>query len=210
LYDRDIAQEPQDHIYLHNMQRAGPSWVVPSLEIEMRTLGGNLLAVLAIVGMAIPVQAFADTQATTSAPSVTDVALSATGELHGQVVQSSGRPVTNAAVQVSHKGRVIAEIKTDGAGRYGVKGLRSGLHVVKTSEGQQVCRFWTNHTAPAAAKKSLVMSADSHVVRGQLLGGGFGTLLGGAVVGGTAAAATWTTFGQDTFNLPAGAPPASP
>jgi hypothetical protein len=176
----------------------------------MRTFGGNLLAALVIVGMAIPVQAFADTQTTKSASSVTDVALSATGELHGQLVQSSGRPVTNAAVQVSHKGSVIAEVRTDGAGRYAVKGLRSGLHAVKTPEGQHVCRFWTKHTAPAAAKKRLVMSVDSQVIRGQLLGGGLGPLLGGAVVGGTVVTTAWTSFGQDTFNLASGAPPASP
>lgn len=176
----------------------------------MSTFGGNSLAALAILVLAIPVQTFADTQTTKSAVGITDVALSANGALRGQIVQSSGQPVTNATVQVSHKGKVIAEIKTDASGRYAVKGLRSGLHVVKTSEGQQVCRFWTNHTAPAAARKSLVMSADSQVVRGQLLGGGFGSLLGGAVVGTTAAAATWTTVGESTFNLDAGAPPASP
>ena len=83
----------------------------------MRTFGGNLLAALVIVGMAIPVQAFADTQTTKSASSVTDVALSATGELHGQLVQSSGRPVTNAAVQVSHKGSVCVSLRKKVSGK---------------------------------------------------------------------------------------------
>ncbi|HIE97382.1 MAG TPA: carboxypeptidase regulatory-like domain-containing protein, partial [Fuerstia sp.] len=121
----------------------------------MKTFAANSLAALSVLAMSLPVQAFADTETTKTAPSVTDVALSATGELHGQVVQSSGRPVSNAAVQVLHKGTVIAEVKTDGTGRYAVKGLRSGLHVVKTSQGRHVCRFWTGQTAPAAAKKSL-------------------------------------------------------
>ncbi len=186
--------------------------LAPSLETEMINFAANSLVALAIVGMAIPVQTFAETKTTKTAPSVTDVALSAKGELHGQVVQSSGRPVSNAAVQVLHKGTVIAEVKTDGTGRYAVKGLRSGLHVVKTSQGRHVCRFWTGQTAPAAAKKSLVMSFDTNVVRGQNGAARFGSALGATVVAGTIAGATYTTFGQDGHNLDpgAGAPPASP
>ncbi|MDG1897841.1 MAG: carboxypeptidase-like regulatory domain-containing protein [Fuerstiella sp.] len=175
----------------------------------MRTFAGNSLAAVAIMGIAIPVHAFAETNTGKIAASVTDVALSANGELHGQVVQSSGRAVTNAVVRVSHKGSVIAEVKTDRAGRYAVKGLRSGLHVVKTSKGQQVCRFWAKHTAPSAAKKSLVMSADSHVIRGQMMAGGMGSLMGATAIAGTAAASIWTG-GQETFNLAPGTPPASP
>ncbi len=184
--------------------------VAPTLETEMKTLTGNSLAALAIVGMAIPVQAFAEKETIKTAPSVTDVALSAKGELHGKVVQSSGRPVSNAAVQVLHKGTVIAEVKTDATGRYAVKELRSGLHVVKTSQGQQVCRFWTGQMAPAAAKKSLVMSVDSHLVRGQIGASGLGSALGATTIVGAIAGTTYTTIGQETHNLDPGAPPASP
>ena len=190
--------------------RAGPSGVALSLETEMRLFSANSLAALALVGITIPTQAFAGEQTIKSAASVADVVLSASGELHGQVVQSSGRPVKNAVVQVSHKGSIIAEVKTDAEGRYAVKGVRTGLHTVKSSKSRQLCRFWTKHTAPAAARKSLVMSADSQVVRGQMLGGDLGPLLGAAVVGGTAATVVFTTIGQGTFDLGGGAPPASP
>ena len=167
----------------------------------MKIFAGNSLAALAILGMAFPVQALAEAATTNVASSVMDVALSAQGELHGQVVQSSGRPVNNAAVQVSHKGAVIAEAKTDGTGRYAIKGLRTGVHVVKTSQSQHVCRFWTDQSAPAAAKTSLVMSVESHVVRGQLIAGGLGSPLGMTLVAATTSATIWTTLGQDSFNL---------
>ena len=176
----------------------------------MKKFVGNSLAALAMVCMAIPVQAFAETEISKNAPSVTDVALSAEGELHGQIVQSTGRPVTNAAIQISNNDTVIAEVKTDGTGRYAVKGLRSGVHVVRTSQSQHVCRFWTDQTAPAAAKKSLVMSLDSHVVRGQLMAAGMGSALGAVMVAGTTIATTRTTAGQKTFKLSPDAPPASP
>ena len=181
------------------MRRTSLSWAAPSVETEMKTIGGNSLAALAIVGIAFPVQAFAEVETTNVALSVTDVALSTTGELYGKVIQSSGRPVSNAAVQVSHDGATIAEVKTDNKGRYAVKGLRSGVHVVKTSQSQHVCRFWSDQSAPSTAKKSLVMSVDSHVVRGQLMAGGVGSPLGATVVGGTTAAVIWTTVGQSNF-----------
>ena len=81
------------------MRRTSLSWAAPSVETEMKTIGGNSLAALAIVGIAFPVQAFAEVETTNVALSVTDVALSTTGELYGKVIQSSGRPVSNAAVQ---------------------------------------------------------------------------------------------------------------
>ncbi|MEZ6124077.1 MAG: carboxypeptidase-like regulatory domain-containing protein [Planctomycetaceae bacterium] len=188
----------------------------------MKTSMGSWLAGLALVAMVCPLPVSASEAAT-----VTDVSLSAAGDLHGLVVTDTGLPLANVAVQVVHDKSVVAVVRTDAAGRYVVQSLRPGVHLVRTVEGQQVCRFWNAAGAPPAARQGLVMTASQTIVRGQscgedcgedccdggcgrgcglfggggcgLLGGGGGALLPLALFGGAAAVtlASATNGGSD-------------
>lgn len=155
----------------------------------MKTSVGTILSVLAVAGLALPVQA--DNQPVPSAaPSVADIALTADGNLSGAVVRPDGKPLSNTAVQVLYKQNVVAEVKSDANGRYTVRGLRNGVHTVRSAGIQKVCRFWSASTAPRTAKKGLILSRDARIIRGQgdSLLGGLGNPAGAALFFGTTAA----------------------
>lgn len=132
----------------------------------MRMPIGNWFAALAIVGMVVP-PATAEVATQTKAPGVVDVRLTAEGDFVGAIVGDDGAPSANRPVQVLYGSRVIAEVRTDANGRYSVEGLRSGLHVIKTVNNQQVCRFWSATSAPPAARRGLLMRSSDTIVRGQ-------------------------------------------
>ena len=165
---------------------------------------GNLLAVLAIVGMALPVQA-ADVPATRT---IQDVKLTKDNLLLGVVIGATGHPESNAVVRISHGKKVVATIKTDSKGRYAVRGLRAGVHTVKTSQSQSTCRFWTAQTAPPTAKTALINSHNELVVRGQSGEGLGGVLLPLAFFGAVAAVTIVSTTDDDEQSIVT--PPASP
>lgn len=168
---------------------------------------GNLLATLAIVGMAMPVQA-AETVETVAPRTIQDVQLTKDNLLLGAVVNATGQPEANAMVQIIHGKQVIATIKTDAKGRYAVRGLRAGVHTVKTAKSQSACRFWTASTAPPAAKKALVSASNDFVVRGQSGGGIAGVVLPLAAFGAVAAVTIVSTTQDDEQTI--STPPASP
>lgn len=165
---------------------------------------GNLLAALAIVGMAVPVQA-ADAPAKRT---IQDVQLTKDNLLLGVVVGSTGQPEANAMVQISHGTQVVATIKTDTKGRYAVRGLRAGVHSVKTANHQETCRFWTAKTAPPTAKKALITANNEYVLRGQSGEGIGNVLLPLAFFGAVAAVTIVSTTGDDEQTV--STPPASP
>ena len=97
----------------------------------MKTSVGNWLSAIAIIGMAIPVQA-----AEISASAVTDVALSNSGSFSGAVVNDAGKPVANTPVQVMHQQTVVAQAKTDAVGRVRTHPLAHTQRVIaETREG---------------------------------------------------------------------------
>ncbi len=178
----------------------------------MKTSIGTWLSVLAVIGMAVPVQAVDSPVRKQSV--VSDVALTATGELVGLVVSRSGKPLTGLPVHVVHRQKIIAKVKTDGSGHYRVRGLRTGLHTVQTVNGQSECRFWSADAAPPKVKRQLQLVAGDSVVRGQN-GGSIdgGTMLGIAVFGATAAAVAISVSDSDDATPVASSttpPPASP
>lgn len=129
----------------------------------IKTLG-NWMAGCAIVAMTFSADA---AEPITEPAGVSDIALAPSGDLLGTVVDEQGQPVVNAAVQVAHQQTVIALVRTDAQGRYAVQGLRSGLHMVRTVNGQKLCRFWTPAMAPPSAATGLVMVSRAGIVRGQ-------------------------------------------
>lgn len=131
---------------------------------------GTWLSALAICVMTLPVSAMEPSAKRT----VTDISLTASGDLLGAIVDDAGRPLANAPIQVLHKTTVVAKAKTDAAGRYSVQGLRSGLHIVQTVNQSQACRFWNAGSAPPSAKRGLVMASSNTVLRGQYCDDGCG------------------------------------
>jgi len=117
--------------------------------------------------MAVPVQAFSEPARPTTAVPVADVVLTDGGDFLGLVVAADGNPRVNIPVRVYHNDAVVAEAKTDVSGRYYVRGIRSGMHVVRTSTTEQACRFWNAQTAPPSARQALVTSSQTSIVRGQ-------------------------------------------
>lgn len=165
---------------------------------------GNLLAALAIVGLAVPVQA-ADAPAPRT---IQDVQFTKDSLLLGVVVGATGQPEANAMVQISHGEQVVATVKTDVKGRYAVRGLRAGVHTVKTAQSQTTCRFWSATTAPPKAKKALVSASNEFVVRGQS-GGGVGSVILPLAFFGAVAAVTIVSTTEDDVQTVV-TPPASP
>lgn len=165
----------------------------------MKTFTGKVLSLFALAGMILPAQAF-DQPASVTKAQVTDIALSATGELHGIVVRPDGQPISAEIVRVSHNGKQIAAARSGVDGRYVIKGLRPGTHHVKALNKEQVCRLWQAETAPPAAKKGLITTQASTVVRGQ--DGGFlelgsSELFGLVLFGGVTAVTLATTLDND-------------
>ena len=118
--------------------------------------------------MAIPLNAADEPARPADKSAVTDVVLATHGILTGVVVDEQGRPLSGTKVHILHELKPIAEVRTDKSGRYSVKGLRSGLHRVRSVGGEKVCRFWTKSSAPPNAKAQLVQTCSKEIVRGQL------------------------------------------
>ena len=104
----------------------------------------------------------------------------------GQVLDAQGAPIKDEAVSIRHNGEEVAQAKTDELGRYQVRGLKTGLYQVVTTQGGANYRVWDAKIAPPAAQPGALMIIGQPV-RGQLGGGG---ILGNPwVLGGIAAAA---------------------
>lgn len=111
-----------------------------------------------------------------SAVRVNDVVLCG-GVLHGIVLpprtvagSDSMSPVAGLRVAVIRDGRVVAETKTDGAGRFAVSHLRGGNYTLAVARGDRVewspFRAWTEKAAPPKAFR-VAQLAPAGVVRGQ-------------------------------------------
>jgi len=107
---------------------------------------------------------------------VADVALSSTGELHGQVLDAQGLPQSQVKVAVGRSNEQPTYVTTDAEGRFAVQGLSAGVYFVQTNQGSGSYRAWAPGTAPPSAQAGvLVVNNEQQVVRG--FGPGHGTHL---------------------------------
>jgi len=115
---------------------------------------------------------------------ISDIELGANGTLSGQVVTQQGQPVANRDVTLKQGETAIAHAKTDDQGNFVIAGLNNGIYELHSAGKVSVHRLWTQHVAPPAAHRGIMVVSGTAAVRGQAaaLGG-----LGGV---GTAAAAT--------------------
>lgn len=111
-----------------------------------------------------------------------DVKMADGNTLAGQVVDAQGKVLKNTTVAVRFHNQVIATTKTNDAGRYAFKGLRSGAHQIETVNGRVNARFWNAKTAPPKAKSFALIVSDKNVIRAQCGEAGCG--IGGVGNGG--------------------------
>jgi hypothetical protein len=132
-----------------------------------------MLVASATLGMILP-QTVLAVSAQLTRPSfgaVRDVALHDDGTLTGQVLDTSGKPVTGTTVAVIHQGRAVATSETGANGRFTIGGVKAGVYEVATSNGVTVCRLWTPRTAPPAAQADALVVHGDTVVRGAVCDG---------------------------------------
>jgi hypothetical protein len=98
-----------------------------------------------------------------------DVVLQDQGALHGIVVDEAGQPISSASVTIHHNTRLIATTTTGDTGRFAVRSLRNGTHVLQVNGSQkQVVRLWSETAAPPTATNGLVVTLQHDMlVRGQ-------------------------------------------
>lgn len=97
-----------------------------------------------------------------------DIALSAAGELQGQVVDVAGQARQNVPVVLSQAGVEVARTTTKEDGRFALSGLAGGLYTIETEGSLVACRAWSPNTAPPIAQPGVLMVSDGMVERGNM------------------------------------------
>lgn len=147
------------------------------MQSKMRAFG-NPAALIACAGMVLSGSALAAEPAATAgrlpaaqssqpAVAVTDVTLGPAGVLMGQVLHGAGQPAEGMLVVLRQNGRQVATTHTDDQGNFTIGSLRGGVHELAAGDSIGCYRFWSAGSAPPAAKQSVLVVADSTLVRGQ-------------------------------------------
>ena len=122
---------------------------------------------LAVVGFCVPQAAIAGVPSAKQAPVIVDVALRDGGVLVGQVLHVQGFPLADVPVVLRSGDRQLGVSKTDDAGFFGFRGLRSGVYQVVAAKGQGTYRLWPQRTAPPSAKPGALIVIGKDTIRGQ-------------------------------------------
>ena len=146
----------------------------------------TMLVVLIAIGIVAPpasVQADHRSSPTSSAaaakkdaPVVRDVELREGGILKGQLVNASGAPLAEQAIQLVRDEQVVATSQTDEAGDFEITGLAGGTYLIDAQQTKAAVRLWTHGTAPPAAADGTLLVAPSQTLRGRFDGPGNGLL----------------------------------
>ncbi|HUT91814.1 MAG TPA: carboxypeptidase-like regulatory domain-containing protein [Thermoguttaceae bacterium] len=145
---------------------------------------------LAVVGFCVPQAAIAGVPSAKKAPVIVDVALRDGGVLVGQVLHVQGSPLTDVPVVLRSGDRQLGVSKTDEAGLFAFRGVRSGVYQVVAAERQGTYRLWPQKTAPPSAKPGALIVVGKDTVRGQRAARTFRNLMANPwVVGGIIATA---------------------
>ena len=113
---------------------------------------------------------------------ISDVGLSITGNLVGQVVDGRGKPVANSPVEITASGRKPVLTTTNELGYFSVDNLRAGVYVASAPGIAKTVRVWAPRTAPPAASDGLLLVQPERTARAQdqflggLLGSRFATI----------------------------------
>ncbi len=176
---------------------------------QMKFLTKSISAVLAgLLSVGTPLMAGEPVQINTvEEVRAFDVVLHSGGVVHGTVLNTEGQPVSGVAVNILHHEATVATTVSNEDGKFAMKGLRNGAHIIEVGAKQQAVRLWGSNTAPPAAIENVAIVVNEEAVRGQMLGGTGGLLrsnIGGIVLIG---AATAITLGTTLDNNAASASP---
>ena len=149
-----------------------------------------VMAWIACAGMITPISVFGGQPVASQQTRIQDVALTS-GTFAGQVVDHQGNAIAGAAVIVAQQGTQVTQTVTDENGRFQVSKLAGGVYQITAANTINVCRVWSESTAPPIATDGLLVVSNSNVVRGQCNtcdnGGGYAVgapVNGGYVVNG--------------------------
>jgi hypothetical protein len=117
-----------------------------------------------MIGLCFPGQVFA---ANGSPLNVADVELQSGGLLVGQVIDTNSQRLADTEVAIWSNGDTVAVTRTDASGMFAVRGLRGGLHEIRTANSDELCRLWTPGTAPPGSTTGVRIAVGGEVVRGQ-------------------------------------------
>ncbi len=131
--------------------------------------------------------AFAADDAKTEKLKLQNVELSASGKVHGRLIDEKGQPLGNQVVQILTKDGQQNQT-TAGDGSFTVAAANGGNCAIVVGKKNFACRLWQHNTAPPKSLTSFgIVYSDGPIVRGQEgcddgNGGRFGRL--GGVSGG--------------------------
>ena len=97
---------------------------------------------------------------------VGDVALQQGDVLHGQVVNASGTGKAEMVVQLV-RGQQRWQAKTNSYGWFQFTGLRGGVYQFQAAGQTQLLRVWAAGTAPPHARRGILVTPTTKVIRGQ-------------------------------------------
>lgn len=90
-----------------------------------------------------------------------DVQLDGSGVLTGAVAAPTGRPMSNAVVEVRYQGKTIAVATSSVDGQFAVSQVRPGVHEVVVGTHAQPVRIWAYGTAPPQCSQSCQIRINS-------------------------------------------------
>jgi hypothetical protein len=96
-----------------------------------------------------------------------DVQLGPTGTLKGQVVDTSGLPVSEMRVVLWSNRQAVAGTQLNARGQFEFGRLEQGLYVISVGDAVGVYRFWEPGAAPPSAGRDLLIFYQGPTVRGQ-------------------------------------------
>lgn len=137
--------------------------------------GSKILVWSAAIGLLIPQAGIAAAANPNVAPArqaprptaLTDVALTAEGQLRGQVVDRNGNAQAQMAISVLADEQVVARTVTDPQGYFSVPLARGGVYRIANSQGATPLRVWTKAAAPPTAKNGILFVSDRELARGE-------------------------------------------
>ena len=145
--------------------------------MKVRNVLTSALAGMACFGTLIPQQSLsaADStveqrvskaDATAQTKKIIDIELDQQGRLLGVLVDTNGKPEPLKKLQIQQGKKVVAEVKTDRAGRFQVSKLRGGVYQIVGKDQTAVVRVWSNGTAPPKSKDAVLL-VTGKATRGQ-------------------------------------------
>ena len=109
---------------------------------------------------------------------ITDVALSDSGVLQGQVVDLQNMAQPGVPIVLRYQNRDVVKTVTNTNGQFTVQDLHGGVYNIATAQGENSFRLWAPRTAPPAAQQSAIV----YVQNGGVGGGGLKAILGHPLV----------------------------